>query len=129
MKTMREFENQIKISSALSELLDFSEIYCSAACCGLQAFGIHKSLLLRRIIDKNNEGKSGINWYNELKLEIDAPHLHLTNLSIDNEKEIPVIYPRNDSLPEFYLPKNELQHLLLRWQRVLKQVKGTQVVP
>ena len=126
---MREFGNQVKISSALSELLDFSEIYCSGACCGLQAFEIHKSLLLRKIIDKNIDGEDGVNWYNELNIEIDSLHRHVSNLAIDNEEEIPVIYPRNDSLPEYYLPKNELQHMLLRWQRVFKQVKGTQAVP
>lgn len=126
---MVDLDYQIKISSALSELLDFSEIYCSAACCGLSAFEIHKGLLLRKIIDKNISGESGINWYNELKIEIDYLHGYVTNLVIENEKEIPVIYPRNDKLPEYYLPKNELQHLLLRWQRVFKQVKGTQAVP
>jgi len=151
---MKTLNSPIKISPALSELLDFSEIYCSASCCGLQAFEIHKSLLLRKIIDKNIESGNGLNWYNitiiltqidldsvkenliekvssetGLKVEIDSLHLFLSNLVIDNEEEIPVFYPKNGKLPEYCLPKNELQHLMLRWQRVLKQVKGTQAVP
>jgi len=126
---MIKFENQIKISSSLVELLDFSEIHCSAGCCGLQAFEIHKSLLLRKVIDKNISGVSGIDWYNELKIEIDSLHEHLINLNLDKETEIPIIYPRNTDLPEFYLAKNELQHMFLRWQRVFKQVKGSQAIP
>jgi len=126
---MREFKNQIKVSSSFSELLDFSELNCTASCCGLQAFEIHKSLLLRQVIDKNLAGISGVDWYNGVKEEIDLLHKLVSELDIGHETEIPVIYPRNDSSPEFYIPRNELQHLLLRWQRVFRQVKGTQAIP
>lgn len=123
---MREYPNQMKISGDLAELLDFSEIYCSAACCGLQAFEIHKSLLLRKIIDK---GEKGISWYNALKAELEELYLTVEATKVDSEEEVPVIYPRNKSLPEYWLPHNELLHFLRRWNRVIKQVKGTNAVP
>jgi hypothetical protein len=126
---MKDFENQVKVSSELSELLDYAQIYCSASCCGLGAFEIHKSLLLRKVINKKLAGESGIKWYGQLKVEIESLHELVSRLELPDEYEIPIVYPTNDTLPEFYLPKNELQHLLLRWQRVFRQVKGTQAVP
>ncbi|MDO3381530.1 DUF6331 family protein [Gilvimarinus algae] len=126
---MESIKYQVRVSDALAELLDFSEIYCSAACCGLQAFEIHRGLLIRKIIDKNLEGTSGIDWYNELKAEVDSLHHYISNLAVKDETEISVFYPQNTNLPEFHLPKNELQHFFLRWQRVFTQTKGTQAVP
>ena len=123
---MREFKNQIKISEALSELFDFTEIYCSAASCGISAFEIHKGLLLRKIIDK---GSTGISWYNQVKSEIDVHYSEAVASLAEDAEDIPLIYPRNDAFPEFYLKKNEMKHLFLRWQRVFKQVKGTHAVP
>lgn len=123
---MQEFKNQIKISEALAELFDFAEVYCSPACCGISAFEIHKGLLLRKIIDK---GALGVPWYNQVKSEIDSHYAEVVASLAKSEEDIPIIYPRNDVFPEFFLQKNEVIHFFLRWQRVLKQVKGTSAIP
>ena len=123
---MREFRNQIKISEDLAELFDFAEIYCSAGCCGINAFEIHKGLLLRKVIDK---GALGVPWYNQVKSEIDFHYSEAVASLAESEENVPIIYPRNDAFPEFHLKKNELIHFFLRWQRVFKQVKGTNAVP
>jgi len=123
---MRNFPNQIEVSDELSELFEFSEIYCTAGCCGLGAFEIHRGMLVRKIIDK---GVDGISWYNKNRKEIDQLHDKVKDLPVGSDVEIPVIYPKNYSVPQFYLPKNELQHFFLRWQRVFRQTKGTQAVP
>lgn len=124
---MRKFENQILISPILKELLDFLEVNCSAACCGLQAFEINKSLLLRQIIDKGSEG---VSWYNSLISDVGATSEEIDKISvIDPEQDIPVIYPENDSCPEFYLPYNELKHLFKRLKIIIEQVKGSNAVP
>lgn len=123
---MREFKNQIKISEALAELFDFAEVYCSAECCGISAFEIHKGLLLRKVIDK---GPLGVPWYNQVKSEVDSLYAEAASSLAGGEEDIPIIYPRNDAFPEFYLKKYEVIHFFIRWQRVLKQVKGTNAVP
>ena len=69
-----EYEHKVKASTALAELLDSTAIYCSAACCGLDAFEIHRGLLLRKIIDKNIEKDKGNDWYNSLEQEIESVH-------------------------------------------------------
>lgn len=124
---MRTFNNQVCISEQLVELLDFCEIYCSAACCGINAFEIHKGLLLRKVIDK---GSDGVDWYNLLNKEVKKLSSELERLSVeDNEEDIPIIYPRNDSFPEYYLPYNELMHLCKRLNIIVRQVKGSNAVP
>ena len=68
-------------------------------------------------------------WYNEVKSEIDFHYSEVIALLAESEESVPLIYPRNEAFPEFYLKKDELIHFLLRWQRVFKQVKGTNAVP
>ena len=124
---MREFTNQIIISSKLAELLEFCEVNCSAECCGINAFEINKALLLRKLIDKENKRTE---WYNSIKNEVNKSYLKLKEMNIKNEEEnIPVIYPKNDSSPEYYLSYEEILHLFKRLEIILKQVKGSNVLP
>lgn len=124
---MRNFENQLEVSDDFVEFLDFIEIHCSAACCGLEAFELSEGLLLRFLLDKKDDRKS---WYKSTVFEIAELEEYLGKKKItDSELDIPFVYPRNDSLPEYYLPHNEVTLLLKRLKGIFENVVGSNVLP
>jgi len=119
--------NQISLSNELVELLDFFEVNCSAACCGLNAFEINRGLALRIIIDKGDKRRE---WHEQLKLEVKNLRTEISSLKVsDSGEDIAIRYPNNTELPEYHLPHNELLHLFKRLSIVLKQVEGSNALP
>jgi hypothetical protein len=119
--------NQISVSKELVELLDFFEVNCTAACCGISAFEINRGLALRIIIDKGDKRRE---WHKCLKQEVANLQADISTLKInDPEEDVAIRYPTNTELPQYHLQHNELLHLFKRLGIVLKQVEGSNALP
>ncbi|MDH5360426.1 MAG: hypothetical protein OEX03_07680 [Gammaproteobacteria bacterium] len=124
---MREFKNQIKISEELANLLDFLEVYNSAASVGVAAFSVSEPLVLRFMLDNIADRSS---WYEETKKEIDGLIREVQKLAAIKENEdFPLIYPRNESLPEYYLESSEILPWFRELYETVSGVKGSNVLP
>jgi hypothetical protein len=56
---MTDYPRQVVIESPLWDFMEHCEVYCSASCCGMDAFEVHHALILRKVIDENLGGKDG----------------------------------------------------------------------
>ncbi|MCV6620424.1 MAG: hypothetical protein OIF51_01570 [Cellvibrionaceae bacterium] len=114
----------LDITDELYKLLDYSAIYCSPNCCGLQAFEIHKGLLTRYLMD------FGLDLYPKLRREIDSIYKEVKAAKVDlDEQEIGLVCKSRGATAQFQLTHEELEHFFLRWTRVFKQVEGSNAVP
>ena len=117
----------VEVEKELEALFDYCAIYCSPNCCGLASFEIHKGLLLRYLLDRNS---NLVALYNAMNSQITKIYESLCNLVVSSEEvEIGVVYLSKGTSPNFSLPYNEAVHFFRRWQRVFRQVKGTNAVP
>ena len=121
-----KFENQIVISKELAKLFDFCEVYDSPASVGILAFSVSDGVVLRYILDEVCTPK---NWHSSIKQEIEEIRDKVTIFGLENnEIEIPFIYPRNDTLPEFYLEYQDVQQWLTSWLSLLEYVRLSNAV-
>ena len=124
---MRDFQYQIKISESFSNFLNFIEVYDSAASVGILAFSNSEALVLRymldHVIDKDE-------WYVSIKEEINKIINEISSFNIVNENEqIPFIYPANDTVPEYYIEVEEVLPWLKKLYKTISGVKGSNVYP
>ncbi|MDP7287089.1 MAG: DUF6331 family protein [Phycisphaerae bacterium] len=62
---MAEYPVQIVVDDALWDFMEYCEIYCGGACCGIDAYEIHHGLLIRKSIDWNISDRSGEQKFNK----------------------------------------------------------------
>ena len=124
---MRNFQYQIKISESFSKFLNFIEVYDSAASVGILAFSGSEALVLRYMIDHVSDKDE---WYISIKEEINKIINEISGFNIVNENEqIPFIYPANDSLPEYYIEVEEVLPWLKKLYKTISGTKGSNVFP
>ena len=124
---MRDFQYQIKISEVLSEFLNFIEVYDSAASVGVAAFSGSEVLVLRYMLDHVSDRNE---WYISIKEEIHKIINEINGFNIVNENEqIPFIFPSNDSVPEYYIEVEEALPWLNKLYKTISDVKGSNVFP
>ena len=124
---MRDFQYQIKISEALSKFLNFIEVYDSAASVGVAAFSGSEVLVLRYMLDHVSDRNE---WYISIKEEIHKIINEINGFNIVNENEqIPFIFPSNDSVPEYYIEVEEALPWLNKLYKTISDVKGSNVFP
>ncbi|MFC1858159.1 DUF6331 family protein [Thermodesulfobacteriota bacterium] len=113
---MSEYPKQIEINDPLWAFMQHGEVYCSGACCGIQAFEVHPALLLRKVIDENLAGRNGseqfkIAWQQLADL---IRFVELTNL-VSVNGELPFWNEERTELPQYWLPEEEVPGWLERW--------------
>ena len=124
---MRDFQYQIKISEALSKFLNFIEVYDSAASVGVAAFSGSEALVLRYMLDHVSDRNE---WYISIKEEINKIINEISSFNIVNEdKQIPFIFPSNNSVPEYYIEVEEVLPWLNKLYKTISSVKGSNVFP
>ena len=124
---MRDFQYQIKISESFSNFLNFIEVYDSAASVGVLAFSNSEALVLRYMLDHVSNKDE---WYVSIKEEINKIINEISSFNIVNENEqIPFIYPANDTVPEYYIEVEEVLPWLKKSYKTISGVKGSNVYP
>ena len=107
---------QILLDEPFLSFIEHSEVYCSGACCGVDAFEVHEGLILRKVIDWNLIDKSGNDKYSEARNQVSSICDFLSNndlLSIN--EEVPIWCIKNNGLPKFWLPIEEVNSWFLMW--------------
>ncbi|MHC1782393.1 MAG: DUF6331 family protein [Anaerolineaceae bacterium] len=113
---MPEYPRQIIIEKPLWDFMEYCEVYCSASCCGLDAFEIHAALLLRKVIDKNLSKTDGNQSFNSAWNQLIKIISHIDNLDLESTNhEIPIWSYENCKLPEYWLPENDIRSWLNLW--------------
>jgi hypothetical protein len=114
---MSSHPKQIVISEPLWSFMDYCDVYCSAACCGVQAFEVHPALLLRKVIDMNLATKDGSASFDtarrqmtELRQRVSSEPLQTVN------DEVPFWNSETSELPQFWLPVEEVADWLAKWE-------------
>jgi hypothetical protein len=113
---MSEYPKQIEINSPLWAFMEYCEVYCTGACCGIQAFEIHPALLLRKVIDENLAGKNGSKQFRLAWQQLVAliRYIESENL-VSVNGDLPFWNEGNTNLPQYWLPEKEVPEWLERW--------------
>lgn len=110
------YPKQIVIEDPLWGFIDFCEVYCSAGCCGIDAFEVHPALLLRKVADMNLAGAHGDTAFRTARHQLaDLKHLVETHEFETVHTEIPIWRSVSAELPEFCIGQEELRNWLKAW--------------
>ena len=114
---MSNYPKQIVVSEPLWSFMDYCAVYCSAACCGVQAFEVHPALLLRKTIDMNLATKDGstsfqaaLSQMTDLRQRASSEALHAVN------NNVPFWNCETSEVPQFWLPVDEVADWLAKWE-------------
>jgi hypothetical protein len=113
---------QVVIHNPLWAFMQHCEVYCSAACCGTQAFEVHPALLLRKVIDENLRGGDGQKSFKLAWQQlIDLINLLSTTKLMVVHDEVPFWDEENTELPQYWLPKGVIPKWLSLWNDAFKK--------
>jgi hypothetical protein len=114
---MSSYPKQIVIEEPLWGFMRHCEVYCSGACCGVEAFEVHRSLLLRKVADMHLAGTDGTTAFRtarrqmaELKRRVASEEIQTVN------DEAPFWTSAGNKLPEFWLPLEQVGDWLVKWE-------------
>ena len=114
---MPSHPKQIVIGEPLWGFMHHCEVYCSGACCGIQAFEVHPALLLRRTIDINLATKDGSAAFEAARRQITELRARLSSEALQTvNDEVPFWSGEASELPEFWLPVDEVADWLAKWE-------------
>lgn len=119
---MSKYPQQVIIENPLWAFMRYCEVYCSAACCGKDAFEVHHALILRKVIDENLAGIDGNNSFKlawqQLKSIISI--VNSIELACVNN-EVPIWNDELVDLPQYWMPVNEFKDWLSEWNVVFEK--------
>ena len=116
---MANYPKQIVVGEPLWSFMHHCEVYCSGACCGVQAFEVHPALLLRKVADLNlaaRDGSGSVSFQaawrqiTELRQQLGTSTLQAVN------DEVPFWSSESAELPEFWLLVGEVADWLAKWE-------------
>ena len=123
---MAKYPRQLVIDKPLWEFMQYCEVYCSAACCGIDAFEVHPALILRKTIDENLSSRSGhklfVRAWEQLK---DVINFVRTTELISFHDELPVWNEEETELPQYWLPKDTIPQWLQQWNGAFEKASHT----
>ena len=114
---MTKYPRQIVIKKPLWDFMEYCQVYCSAACCGTEAFEIHPALLLRRVYDENLSGKDGhkLFWDAWQQLRDLMHYVDNHNLTIIEGGGLPIWSEEITDLPQYWFAGDEFSRWLKIW--------------
>jgi hypothetical protein len=114
---MPSYPRQIVIQEPLCSFMDHCEVYCSAACCGVEAFEVHPALLLRKVIDMNLAGADGATAFSMARHQMAGLRQYVASERIQTvDGEAPFWRSVENELPEFWLSMEQLVPWLVKWE-------------
>lgn len=114
---MSSYPKQVVIDEPLWSFMRFCEVYCSAACCGVQAFEVHPALLLRKMIDMNLATKDGSATFEVARRQMLELRRRVSSVALQTvNDEVPFWKSTTSELPEFWLPNDEVADWLAKWE-------------
>lgn len=103
---MSSYPKQIIVEKPLLDFLRHCEVYCSIACCGLQALEIHKALILSRVASENLAKRDGGNQFVLAQLQVQQLNQRLQPLVLEEvHGEVPIWDINESKLPLCWLSK------------------------
>ena len=108
---------QIVVIEPLWSFMHYCEVYCSGACCGIQAFEVHPALLLRKTIDMNVAAQNGSASFEAARRQMIELRSRLSSQALQTvNDEVPFWKGESAELPEFCLPASEVADWLEKWE-------------
>ena len=119
---MTDYPRQIVIPNPLWSFMQYSEVYCTAACCGLGAFEIHAALLLRKVLDENLGGRDGNRQFHIAKRQLRdlIQYCEFTDLEALGEN-VPIWNEEPINLPQYWLPRDKIKGWLSEWNHAFEK--------
>ena len=117
---MATYPKQIVIGEPLWSFMHHCEVYCSGACCGIQAFEVHPALLLRKTADLNLTARdaSGSAAFQTAWRQIVELRQRVGSVTLKTvHDEVPFWSSEPAELPEFWLPASEVADWLEKWEK------------
>ena len=119
------YPKQLIVKPPLLDFLKHCEVYCSAACCGLGAFEIHKALVLSFEKQENLAMRDGQAQFIEALKQTRNFKLMLKSQKLDAVNgEIPVWFEpleSFESLPDFWMTEADLLILFSRFEEAFAE--------
>ena len=113
---MSSHPKQVVIQEALWSFMQYCEVYCSGACCGIGAFEVHRAMLLRKVADMHLAGVDGSTAFREAWRQLAELRKSLASEPIESEHgDVPFWSHDGEDLPEFWLPSSEVSKWLEQW--------------
>lgn len=111
------YPKQVVIDEPLWSFMHHCEVYCSGACCGVEAFEVHRAMLLRKVVDMNLVGLDGAASFCLARRQMTELRQHVAseNIQVVND-EIPFWTSGAAELPQFWLSKEEVAGWLEQWE-------------
>lgn len=114
---MPSYPKQIVIEEPLWGFMRHCEVYCSGACCGVEAFEVHRALLLRKVADMHLAGTDGSAAFCAARRQMDELRRRVATEKIQTvNDEAPFWSSARDQLPEFWVPLEQVGAWLEKWQ-------------
>src|SRR3954467_4981780 len=115
---MPRYPKQIAIDEPLWSFMQHCEVYCSGACCGIQAFEVHPALLLRKTIDMNRATKDGSASFQTAWRQMTALRERISSEALQTvNDEVPFWGSKSTELPNFWLPAGEVIDWIEKWEK------------
>ncbi len=114
---MSSYPKQIVVEEPLWGFIRHCEVYCSGACCGVDAFEIHRALLLRKVADMHLAGTDGSTAFRAARRQMSElrQRVALEKIQTVND-DAPFWSSAGDKLPEFWLPLTQVGDWLMKWE-------------
>jgi hypothetical protein len=106
--------------------MQYCEVYCTAACCGTDAFEVHPALILRKTIDDNLGGRDGQRLFRRAWQQLQTViSLVATTELINLHNELPFWSEEETELPQYWLPKAKVLDWLQLWNEAFEKASHT----
>jgi hypothetical protein len=114
---MEDFQRQVVIPNPLWAFMEHCMVYCTASCCGIEAFEVHPALLLRKVIDENLAGGDGRHSFRLAWRQLeDLIRLIDTTQLQTRHDQVPFWNEEPTALPQYWLPKGQIRRWLSKWR-------------
>lgn len=114
---MSSHPKQIVIDEPLWSFMQHCEVYCSGACCGIEAFEVHPALLLRKTIDMNLASKDGSGSFENARRQMSVLRQLVSTVTLQTvNDQVPFWSREHSELPGFWLPVGEVADWLAKWE-------------
>ena len=108
---------QVVVEKPLLDFLLHCEVYCSMACCGMQALEIHKALILSRQGLEDRAKRDGLGQFVLAQKQVQALNKKLQTLVLETiNGEVPIWDESEAELPLCWLPKMDVLVLFSKFE-------------
>jgi hypothetical protein len=112
-----KYPRQIVIGQPLWDYMEFCQVYCTAACCGDQAFEVHRALLSRKTIDYNLAGLKGREILRHAWWQVIEINRLLEDQGVQTFlDQAPIWKEGKDNLPAYWLDEEIVKPWFKVWQ-------------